>query len=321
MSLQFELIADLGPELGDLVPIVTSVGPAGESLWLATSRADQEAMETSIRQPGPAPSPDPSEGGGYAAWLFVHDGIGARSFHIPQVSPRYPKLQRTGGGEFLIVDSRCTAIEDGSPDKNASVFGPDGTLRRAFTLGDGIEDVQVSADDSVWVSYFDEGIFGNWGWKVAGELGLEPIAPAGLIRTDADGSVTWRYAPPEGIGSISDCYALNVDGDAAWAYYYTNFPLVRIGLDGLIVAWRSGVSGAKAFAIAGDQVLFFGGYEARRTALTLARIGGDALEDHEDIDLDLPGADSLSHAAVVGRGSAIHAFVGRRWYRLDLAKA
>ncbi len=72
----------------------------------------------------------------------------------------------------------------------------------------------------------------------------------------------WHYPsagdPPW--GAISDCYALNVDGDTAWACYYTDFPVVRVQA-GTITGWHNTIAGgAKAIAVAGGIVALSGGY-------------------------------------------------------------
>jgi hypothetical protein len=166
----------------------------------------------------------------------------------------YHHAQPLTGGELLLVCGRCRRFADGSTDRNATVFAADGTLARSFLLGDGIEDVQATADGRIWVSYFDEGIFGNFGWD-------DPVGAAGLIQWDGVGGEVYQYRPPDGLDSISDCYALNVaSDDETWCCYYTDFPLVRITAGQVTGVWRPPIRGSDAFAIHEDRVLFRGGY-------------------------------------------------------------
>src|SRR5690625_4702538 len=59
-------------------------------------------------------------------------------------------------GTILIVQGRC--LKDGKYiERNARRYNPNGQLIDAFTLGDGIEHVQIDETDTIWVSYFDEG--------------------------------------------------------------------------------------------------------------------------------------------------------------------
>jgi hypothetical protein len=89
---------------------------------------------------------------------------------------------------------------------------------RIFDLGDGSQDLQTTANGQIWVSYFDEGVFG---------LG---IGRAGLICFDSSGTPVFRYsdlAESQQLAFIDDCYALNViSDDEVWLCYYSDFPLV-----------------------------------------------------------------------------------------------
>ncbi len=67
------------------------------------------------------------------------------------------------------MDARAELRKDGTYDLNGRVFGPDGALRREFLLGDGIQDVQTTAEGDIWVSRFDEGVYGNLGWGGRGD--------------------------------------------------------------------------------------------------------------------------------------------------------
>lgn len=76
-------------------------------------------------------------------------------------------------GTILIVQGRC--VKDGANiEKNARHYCVDGTLLNEFTFGDGIADVQIDETDTIWVSYFDEGVFGNFGWDEA-PLGIDGL--------------------------------------------------------------------------------------------------------------------------------------------------
>jgi hypothetical protein len=62
-------------------------------------------------------------------------------------------------------------------------------------------------------------VFGNLGWGCFG--GPKPIGAAGLLRFSLDEpEAEWKFPPPSGGDQIGDCYALNIDGNAAWVYYY-----------------------------------------------------------------------------------------------------
>ena len=93
------------------------------------------------------------------------------------------------------------------------MFDVEGGLLRSILLGDGIEDLQTTSAGQIWVSYFDEGIFGNLGWK-------RPVGSCGLRAFDSEGNSTFEFKPVSGLESIVECYALNVTSDSeAWCYY------------------------------------------------------------------------------------------------------
>lgn len=154
-------------------------------------------------------------------------------------------------GDYLCVDSLC--LDDGH---NAHVFNRSGELLRSWHAGDAILDVQVSTDGQVWVSYFDEGIFGN-----------NPLSRQGLNCFNTCGERSLGYADtPRGkfeLSNIIDCYALNVASNRdTWLCYYTDFPLVHLVEKQIreVFAPSPEMSGMHAFAVMRSSSLFVGGY-------------------------------------------------------------
>jgi hypothetical protein len=155
----------------------------------------------------------------------------------------------------LLAAPRCGPRRGG--DKNALALDWRGRVLARFTLGDGIEDLRVTPDGTIWVSYFDEGVFGNGEWDGPGPA-------AGLVAFSAKGEVRFEYRPDAaGTDAIVDAYALNVTGDDdAWVYFYVEFPIVRIH-NGLYHVWHTNVAGASALAVRGKRVLLYGDYDHR----------------------------------------------------------
>jgi hypothetical protein len=118
-------------------------------------------------------------------------------------------VQRLPDG-FLLAGARCWWRRTGV-EENAATYDWSGRLVRRFTLGDGIADVRTTPNGRVWVSYFDEGIFGNRGWNHPGPPSLgEP----GCVGFDSTGVIRARFdGDTAGAGPIADVYALNVAGD------------------------------------------------------------------------------------------------------------
>ncbi|WP_235846536.1 hypothetical protein [Neobacillus drentensis] len=120
-------------------------------------------------------------------------------------------------GTLLVVQGRC--LKDGKYiERNARRYNPNGQLIEAFTLGDGISDMQIDETDTIWVSYFDEGIFGNFGWE-------QPMGSSGVIAYTMNGNKLWGASNY----GIIDCYALNVlSSKEVYFFYYDDFYLVQL---------------------------------------------------------------------------------------------
>lgn len=180
---------------------------------------------------------------------------------LSETDENYHAVQPLGGDAWLLVRGRA----DDDRDENAHVYDASGRHLRSFHAGDGIQDVQATADGQIWFSYFDEGVFSGMG-----------LSGSGLVRLDSCGRCTFRFpgthggTPPD----IVDCYALNVASDReVWLCYYTEFPVVRLTDGKVDGVWPDApVEGSPALAVRAGMVLFAGGYQ-RRDGLILARLG------------------------------------------------
>lgn len=314
-KIRLKLRADLTSKFVGQLPASISVGPAGELIVLLVDAAAEEALRERDEQPGWASFPRSRTRRPVNATMLRYDDTGASHTPLSDVALAFPRLQPLPGGETLVVGTRCHRLEDGTAERNAQVFGMDGSLRREFVLGDGIEDVQATPTGEFWVSYFDEGVIGNYGW---GGKNAPPVGAPGLVRFNGNGVTLWEFSPPYGLGPIDDYYALNVDGETAWAYYYSDFPLVHITSDGQIRGWQSGVSGARAIVTDGRRILLFGGYSPNPFRCLLGRLGATEIVDLREVTLLLPDGQPIDSGDVAGRGQTLHVFVEAGWYQLDL---
>jgi hypothetical protein len=207
------LRADVTAELDGRRPAHPSVAFTGAALWLAFDEENySRASETWLRDASRPPERQADRR--YDVSVVAHDGRAARSTTLRGVHARYPMVQILPDDEILLVGARCRFTSDRTVEEdNAFVFGWDGTERRHFMLGDAIEDIQASSRGRIWISYFDEGVYGRVMWGGEGEPG--PPSAAGLLSTDGSGRILWRFRPSAAdIGRIDDCYALNVAVDA-----------------------------------------------------------------------------------------------------------
>jgi len=118
---------------------------------------------------------------------------------------------RPAGDHFLLLGARCAYRENG-PDQNAWIVSRDGTVLSRFCLGDGIQDCVVKKDGTIITSYFDEGVFGNYGWD-------EPLGACGLIAWTSEGTPLWKNEKY----SIYDCYAISLDEEENLWFYYSGW--------------------------------------------------------------------------------------------------
>lgn len=218
---------------------------------------------------------------------------------VPMVS--YPEIDRLPDGRWVVVSSRADA-----KDANAIVLAPDGRPSHSFSAGDGIEHVCCAPDGSIWVGYFDEGIFG-------GTLGA-----GGIVRFSDKGQPLWTYNDETrgGKSFIDDCYAMTLVGKDIWTCFYSDFPIARIA-NGKETNWRNSVAGAKALAVDGTTVLLAGGYTLEQTRLAVLELSGAearSLGSYHHL--------ALKEAALVqGQSNAIHIVSGGVWSRVTVSEA
>ncbi len=304
----FEFHAELTPVDGHDRLLDTSAGLDGSMLALWTTAEGMEMLTARYQDSGGASFPRSRAERPVSARVVIYAPQVCAVVPIAELSSAFPTVQTFPGGGVLVVGSRCRWSPEG-PEHNAAVYDPDGSLVRAGVVGDGIEHVVVSDSGDIWVGYFDEGIFGNFGW---GGPGPEPIGRAGLVRFDRSLRPVWHLDDPH----MADCYALNIEGDTAWACYYTEFPIARI-VDGDTTVWQTpeDIAGAKAMAVAEGRVALCGGYGLDGQRLVLGRLDGGRFHVERVDSLDFPRSHASNHTALHGRGDTFHLIVDRRWYR------
>ncbi|MFF1990858.1 hypothetical protein ACFVWC_06095 [Bacillus mycoides] len=138
-------------------------------------------------------------------------------------------------------------------DDNAVIYNADGSEYVKFYAGEGIQDCQVDANEEIWISYYDEGIFGE---SLIGANGIVAFDSKGRLIFDSYDQYVERFNVPP----IDDCYAMNViDGDV-WLYYYSEFPLVQMKDKKFHMSWNeinvTREIWSKSFAVAQGKVVF-----------------------------------------------------------------
>jgi hypothetical protein len=239
---------------------------------------------------------------------------------LSELSLEVTAAQPLPGGRVLLATNRC-GRRAGGPDRNAIIYGRDGRVQAAETVGDGVAHLLADGAGHVWAGYFDEGIYGDYGRP--GDP--PPLAVSGLTRFSPELAPVWDYPVTDNpYGDISDCYALNVDQDTAWTCYYSgssfsDFPLVRIR-DGALAGWHNPLTGVRALAVSGSRVVLYGGYRPARDRLTAGVLTEGVFQPNAEYRLVLPdGAALPAPAEVIGRGPVLHVLAGDTWYQLAVS--
>ncbi|MFF9310558.1 hypothetical protein ACF1BS_06550 [Streptomyces sp. NPDC014748] len=251
--------------------LTSTVDVFGAAHWLLAERAPQRGGDVA-----------PFD----ALVVSVHPGGDVELTELSAVRARWPHLDRLPDGGFVVATSRTRRYEDAD---QVQVFDALGRETSSFSVGDAIEHLLVDEAGHIWVGHFDEN-------------------PEGIRRWSPTGRLTWTSDDAH-IPGLYDCYALNVSGTAAWACPYTDFPLVEIRPDRPdrpVTVRANRVRGAKAVAVHGERVAFYGGYREERDRLARGELTETSVEPTDVGLLTLPDGPAPGHRRVVSRGSRIY---------------
>ena len=240
--------------------------------------------------------------------LSVFDGIAETDVTI-MPSGAHPVVDRMNSGHWLVAGSRAQEGE-----KNGRIYADNGRIEREIVLGDGIENLLCSPDGTIWVGYFDEGVFGG-----PNKDGSWPVSSGGIVQFDALGTPLWSFNDEVGdTHSIADSYAMTLAGTDLWACYYTDFPIVRIS-GGKAVFWSNSIAGAKAVAVKDEFVMLAGGYAEDANRITLVNLDGEI--SRELGRLQYPKGAPGTAGLLQGRGSNMHIVSNGFWFKVPIYKA
>ncbi len=243
----------------------------------------------------------------YRAKLFERTANGVQAYDLAGLSVRALFVDILPEQRAIVCGARARHDSSGA-EANATIFDlGSGQPVTAFTLGDGIGQLQAIEDGSIFVGYFDQGIEGALGWQ-------NPLGAAGLVRFDQKGELLWQFPSSPKLAPMDDCYALNALQEETWVYYYRDFSLVRFNRAGSPdVAWNLGVEGAHALAVVPGYAALFGSYEDSRDCTLLRLLPSGAADEIHQFQLPLP-----PKAQIVARGGRYGALSGSRWLGGDL---
>lgn len=221
-------------------------------------------------------------------------------------SVNFHHIQIVDDEHILLVCGR-SRYENGNPEKNAAIYTQDGAIVRRFTLGDGIQDIAATPDGALWVSYFDEGIFGNYGWD-------EPMGRSGLVKYDLHGNILWQQEEFD----ICDCYALNVENSqSVWFYYYMDFKLIHLrGSDS--ISYQIPVKGMQNFALCEPWLIADNGYN-QHGKFTLWHLTGQKLKKQDSLQFAHPNEKNFCEAVWYMSGNRVMAYMQNAIYCCQLS--
>lgn len=122
-------------------------------------------------------------------------------------------------------------------------------------------------------------------------------------------------------GAGTSASALTLSGDTLWAYYYSDYPVVRVD-DRQVRAWAPrkpdapAATGTQALATDGRHVALAGGYTCEEDRVVVLRLEEQWVTERT-IRLRLQdGSQVASGAAMQGFADMLHVFAGREWYQI-----
>lgn len=156
-------------------------------------------------------------------------------------------------GTICIVGARCEYISEDIIEKNALIYTRNGNLLNQMIFGDGIANIKIDENNNIWISYFDEGVYGNNGW-------VQPFGNMGLLYLNYNGELQYEYKPEKPHKFIDDCYALTIDSkNDIWFYYYSEFVLCKYS-NGNLTYYKPHASGSSCLLIGNRSILMDEGY-------------------------------------------------------------
>lgn len=304
------LLRALHPLADNDVLVSISVSPAGEAVAMWSSAGDRDRLfERDCAGPNAASFPRATPDTPVPVRITVDGPQGRRGTWSSVVPISFPTAHAMPEGRILVIGARAQWRPEGG-QHNAFLYAGDGVLERSACVGDGVEWAQTTTLGSLWVGYFDEGIFGNLGW---GGPGPEPIGAPGLNRFDASLALAWSF--PAVDRDICDCYALTTSGEACVVCPYTDWPVFRAREDGRIERWTNEIEGATAMVADRNRIALVGGYDGNRDRVVVGTLADGVLRVDGRGRLTLGGGE-FKPTRLIGRDGTLHAFVDATWYSI-----
>lgn len=317
-AIRFQKLTDIPIPSDGYSLVAKSVANDGSLLFLSIEPTGVDAVTATCESGGTAesggaifPETTMKEPNRFRLSIWRADGS-LRTIELPGLDETFPLVDIFPDGKILVAGRRCAWRDQDDYDLNGAVFDPNTGMLSRILLGDGINSAYVDALGRIWVAYFDEGIFGNFGWGIPGP---KPVGSPGLVCFSELGEKIWEYPEDD---AMADCYALNVSDAEAAIFFYTDFPICRISSDFKLERWATNLRGCHQFAITKTAALFSGQYREPSDVAYLGRFETGQLVDTRQVRLLLPDGSGLPKGQLLGRGRHLYFFDAVSAYRASL---
>lgn len=317
VTFDFEFIAGRPIAPAGYEYVSTSISTDGKGLFLFTQKLLKDRVLGTFRNAGGAIFPNTSMNAEARFKLIVLYNGTATEIDLPPLDITFPICDLFCDGRILLAGARCRWRGTDDFDRNGVIFDPATGQISRILLGDGIANLSIDANDRIWVSYFDEGVFGNFGWNHPGPPG--PGA-GGLVCFADDGKELWAFNGLENSAFIDDCYAFNAQREERWAYFYSDFDLCSV--DGNFrseILSGVSVSGSSAFAVADQGFLFSSQYREPTNTFHLVQRNGQSLGRPQSVIGRLPDRNWIDRCQLAGRGAWMHVVNDDGWFATDFS--
>ncbi|WP_339250267.1 hypothetical protein NSQ43_11335 [Sporosarcina sp. FSL W8-0480] len=228
---------------------------------------------------------------------------------LPEETWNYHFLQPIEDDHFMLVCARSYYHNAKNIEENARVYDLNGRFIRSFCLGDGIEHVYVARNQEIWTGYFDEGVFGNYGWEV-------PVGRSGLVGWDSTGSKIDSLEEDREY-SIFECLALNGNPEGEIWFFFSIDSKIGIRKEGRTVYYSPEDIGFQFFAVNGETVVAYRESFGRHSIFEMQREGEKFKTLHE-IKLMKPNGVPVEAQLVNNRENMLLFLDGDELYMFDV---
>ncbi|WP_426433589.1 hypothetical protein [Bradyrhizobium genosp. P] len=237
------------------------------------------------------------------------------TIELPELDLTFPEVDVFPDGRILIAGPRCEWRGEYDFDLNGAIVQPTTGKVTRILLGDGISTIQVDDLSRIWVGYLDEGVLGNFGWGFRG--GPTPVGAAGLVCFSDVGEKIWEF-PHNCSCSITDCYALNVSGTNATAFFYTEFPICSISSSFELAFRTTNLAGCHTLAVSETEALFSGQYRDPPDAAYRGKLSAERLWPVRRLRMLMPDGSARSGGQLLARGKSLYHFDAEKVCRFSL---